>query len=294
MAYRMISLTIQQSVILAKQALHPFEQALFEAEILLAFTLDQPRSYLHAWPEQCLSSAQMAQFMQYLERRARQEPLAYITGSKEFWSLSFLVDQHVLIPRPETELLVELTLSLLDQSKPQQIIDLGTGSGAIAIALATACPRWQIDATDIHPPAIALAKTNARQLGIHSIAFHVGNWFQALEGKTSTLSHQYDIIVSNPPYIGSAEWPTYATTLAFEPRQALVSGETGLDAIIHISQSAQSYLRHGGYLMLEHGASQGKAVRHLLSIMGYQEIRTFTDLAGHQRATIGRFFTCLT
>jgi release factor glutamine methyltransferase len=254
-----------------------------EAEILLAFVLNEPRSALHAWPEKTLNDEQLALFASYLERRTRGEPMAYLMGRRAFWSQDLMVTSHTLIPRPETELMVEEVLLLTkDKLRGMKVADLGTGSGAIALALAHERPSWEIYATDISEEALQIARKNAQQLGLKNVSFYQGNWCTALP------CSDFDIIVSNPPYIAETEWADYAEGLAFEPRLALVSGQDGLEALQDIGLSAKNYLHSSGYLLMEHGFSQGAAVRHLLALAGFEAIRTVRDLAGQERMTLGR------
>jgi len=276
---------IQQSLNEAKHVLSPItDQPVLEAEILLAYVLGKSRAFLYAWPKCLLSDDQIKLFNIYLQRRCRREPVAYITGTKEFWSLSMAMSQDTLIPRPETEMLVEAVLTCYpNDHASKKIADLGTGSGAIGLALAKEKPVWNIYATDISHAALERAKKNASQLTIENINFFQGNWCTALP------RNDFDIIVSNPPYIAEAEWDLYAENLAFEPKNALVSGEDGLDAIRQISQSAKYYLKPGGYLLVEHGYLQADMVRELFAVYGYSHIDSICDLAGHERITLAQY-----
>jgi release factor glutamine methyltransferase len=277
-------MTIRQYLHVARDQLIPFADApLLEAEVLLAHALLQERSYLFAWPEKILSRQQAEQFAGYLKRRTDGEPLAYIVGYKEFWSLQLKVNKETLIPRPETELLVETILTLLPHQGKHLIADLGTGSGAIALALAHERRHWEIYATDHSEAALALANHNAERLSLSHIIFCKGNWCQALPEK------KFDIIVSNPPYIAKTEWNTYAEVLKFEPVQALLSGQDGLDAIREIGKAAINYLKPGGYLLVEHGFMQGEKAQVILKEANYKEIRTILDLKGKQRMAVGRY-----
>lgn len=252
-----------------------------EAEILLAQTLQRPRSYLHAWSNQGLSPGQIDAFSDYVSRRMQHEPIAYITGTREFWSMDLQVTAATLIPRPETELLVELALSLCPADRPLKVADLGTGSGAIALALAQERPAWQISATDISDQALMVAKHNADHHHIKNIQFYQGHWCAALP------SDDFDLIVSNPPYISEAEWESVANDLYFEPRQALVASGNGLDAIETLVPSAKNHVKPGSYLMVEHGFLQGATVRRLFAAAGFCQIRTVRDINGHERVTLG-------
>lgn len=262
----------------------------YDAELLLAHVLQQSRSYLHAHPEALLTTAQADAFSIVIARRAQLEPIPYIIGTQEFWSLEFTVTPHTLIPRPETELLVETTLDLLrdkNQSAPIHLLDLGTGSGAIAIALAHEEPSWQIVATDISEDALIIAQQNANTHHADNISFYQGAWYAALFNAPS--STKFNAIISNPPYITEIEWPEYAQGLKFEPKSALTSGQDGLDAIREIIQQAKSHLKPGGYLLLEHGYAQGAQVRELMQQSGCVEIRTKSDLSNQDRITLGRY-----
>lgn len=274
-------MTLRQTLNEAKEKLarHILNAAL-DAEVLLAFTLQRPRSYLHAWPEYELTLEQTQHFAESLARRCQREPLAYIIGKREFWSLELEVNCDTLIPRPETELLVETALKLHGHHCIK-VADLGTGSGAIALALAHERPAWQIFATDISESALQIANKNAQNLMLKTISFYQGDWAAALP------QDKLDMIISNPPYIGQAEWTAYAEGLEFEPRQALVSGQQGLDAITAIIKTSRAYLRPQGYLLIEHGHKQGEAVRELLTLNAYAEINTLTDWAGKERVTLG-------
>lgn len=258
------------------------DQSALEAEILLAHVLDKPRSYLRAFAEENLSEEAQQQFAQVLQRRLQREPIAYITGKKEFWSLDFIVTSDTLIPRPETELLVETILTLFPKEESIKVADLGTGSGAIAIAIAHERPMWQITAVDVSENALQIARNNAQQFALNNVSFCHSNWCTALPAT------DFDVIVSNPPYIAETEWEAYAEGLAFEPTSALVSGTDGLDAIREISQAATEYLKPGGYLLMEHGFWQGEAVRQILLANGYKEVHSLLDLSGQERATMGQ------
>jgi len=256
------------------------EEHKLEAEVLLMFALEKPRSFLHAWPEKKLTEKQSEVFQQLIKLRLKGEPIAYITGEKEFWSLPLKITADVLIPRPETELLVELALEKLDHDKNSKVADLGTGSGAIALALAHERPNWKITATDSSTNALKIAEENASLLHINNITFKSGRWCEAL------TENDYDLIISNPPYVAENDSYLKQGDLPFEPQQALTSGVDGLDDIKSIIQQSQIYLKPGGWLMLEHGYDQEKPVAVLLNEAGYQAIHCYHDLAGHPRASI--------
>mgnify|MGYP003574944316 CR=1 FL=1 len=250
-----------------------------DAEILLADVLKKPRNYLYAWPEKKLSNSVQQHFLRVLKRRLMREPIAYIRGQVEFWSLSLDVT-NTLIPRPETECLVELILEYAGQGT-RRLADLGTGSGAIALAIASERIHWEIVATDINEAALVTAQQNAARLGLDHIHFKRGDWCQA-------LSDTFDFIVSNPPYIGKREWPKYAENLAYEPKEALLSGPDGLNDIKKIVASACNFLKPDGLLFLEHGSHQGPAVRDILMAAQLIEVQTCKDLSNHERVTFGK------
>jgi release factor glutamine methyltransferase len=260
------------------------DTAALDAEVLLAHVLRQSRAYLHAWPEYQLTNSESQQFADLLQRRLQREPIAYLTGHKEFWSLDLLVNADTLVPRPETELLVETALNLFpDNLQRIKVIDLGTGSGAVALSLANERPRWEVMAIDVSENALNTARENAQRLGLQRVSFHLSNWFTALP----TCS--VDLVVANPPYLSEVEWPEYAKGLAFEPRSALVSGEDGLHDIRLICRDVHQCLRRGGYLLIEHGLAQGAAVRALLTAAGFCKVNTLVDLAQNERVTMGEF-----
>lgn len=278
----MSDLTIAQALLWAKTQLAQnieIEDAMFEAQILLAHSMMQSRAYLMTWPDKIINEDQLKQFTSVIQRRLQNEPIAYIVGKREFWSLELEVNTDTLIPRPETELLVETALRILPPNA--KVADLGTGSGAIALALASERPEWQVTATDIKLATLQVAKANAARLHLSNVHFLQGIWCDALVEK------DYDAIISNPPYIAQSEWAAYASGLAFEPRDALVSGDDGLQDIRIISKQALHYLRSAGFLLLEHGFSQGEAVRAILISDGYTNVHSICDLAMLERMTIG-------
>jgi len=258
------------------------DSARLDAEVLLGHVLQQPRSHLHAWPEKRLSSESREHFNQLLQRRLKGEPVAYLTGEREFWSLPLSVTTDTLIPRPETETLVAQALRRIPAGRSQLIADLGTGSGAIALAIARERPQCQIIATDIAAAAIKTARNNARRLGIRSIEFHCGHWCEPLTGM------QFDMIVSNPPYIADTDPHLLSADVRFEPRSALVAGPQGMDDLEQIAHCATSHLQPGGWLLMEHGYDQGKFARKLLKDTGFKAIIDHTDDAGQDRVIAGR------
>jgi release factor glutamine methyltransferase len=264
----------------ARQKLADSPSARFDTEILLAHVLESSRSFLYANPELELTHKRAEQFKKLVKRRALGQPVAYLTGSSEFWSLPLRVTPAVLIPRPETELLVETAIERIPPEADWRIADLGTGSGAIALAIASERQKCEIHATDISPAAIDIARDNARQLGLGHIFFHCGSWGEPLQGK-------FHLVLSNPPYIDADDPHLRQGDLRFEPQTALTPGPDGLDAIRQISQFAGSVLLEGGWLMLEHGWEQGTQCRETLASAGFVDIRTLRDLQGHERVTLG-------
>jgi release factor glutamine methyltransferase len=260
------------------------DSARLDAEIILAHVFNQQRSYLRAHADDELSPADNQNYAALIARRRQGEPIAYLTGHKEFWSLDLRVNQDTLIPRPETELLIEAVLELFpDQTQCIKAADLGTGSGAIALALASERPHWEVSAVDMSDSALCTARDNAQRLRINNVSFYLGDWFTALPER------EFDLVVSNPPYLSKEEWPAYADGLAFEPESALLSGEDGLDAIRQICRTAHQYIRPGGVLLVEHGFLQGQSVRDLFILVGCSGVQTIRDLSGQDRITIGRF-----
>ena len=278
-------LTIDQALSLASARLSDVSDGMprLEAEVLLAFTLEQPRTHLFAWPEKNLTPRQGSDFESLLTRRIQGEPTAYLTGRKEFWSMQFRVTPETLIPRPETEQLVERALHRVPSDAPWQIADLGTGCGVIAAAIASERPLSEIIATDISVQALAVAENNFRHLGLANIRCAPGTWCAALpRGKS------FDLIVSNPPYIAAGDPHLNRGSLPWEPAPALAAGKDGLDDIRRIIDQAIDHLKADGWLLLEHGWDQGTQVRALLTQAGYRENRTRQDLAHRERVSEGR------
>jgi release factor glutamine methyltransferase len=258
------------------------ESARLDAEVLLASCLGKPRSYLHTWPERSIDQRELECFGQLLRRRARGEPVAHLTGEREFWSLPLAVTPDTLIPRPETETLVEQALDKLPPDTPLRVADLGTGSGAIALAIATERPRCEIIATDISEPALTVARHNAERLGLDNVRFIAGDWCESLP------AGRFDVILSNPPYVAERDPHLDSGDVRFDPRQALVAGPEGMDALRLIARCANDHLHQGGWLIVEHGYDQGGKVMQLLQAEGYSEISIHNDGAGLSRVTMGR------
>ena len=256
--------------------------AQLDAELLLAFVIEKPRSYLYTWPDKTVSEAQVVAFMALLERRQCGEPVAYLLGRQGFWTLDLQVAEHTLIPRADTELVVEAALQLADASSALKVLDLGTGTGALALALASERPLWAVTGVDRIESAVALAQNNQRQLQLANVEFVLSHWFSAL------TAQRYDLIVSNPPYIADNDPHLQQGDVRFEPLSALVSGPDGLDDIRLIIAQAPSYLTANGWLLLEHGFDQASAVRELLQQAGFIDVSSQRDLSGHQRISLGR------
>jgi release factor glutamine methyltransferase len=278
-----VGLTIAAMLAFAIEQLSSVDSPRLEAEILLSHLLGVRRSYLLAWSENVLTVAQFRLFQQWVARRVEGEPIAYIVGYKEFWSLPLQVTVDTLIPRPETELLVEQVLARLPVDSQAQVVDLGTGTGAIALALAKERPRCRLIATDISLAALAVAKANAQRLGLAAqIQWIHSDWWTNLGAITAT------VIVANPPYIAEHDIHLTQGDVRFEPRHALVAGKEGLTAICLLIDHAKSYLSPQGWLLLEHGYLQAQAVQQLFQQQGYQAIETYFDLSGHPRVTVGK------
>lgn len=254
--------------------------ARLDVELLLAAALGKSRSYLHTWPERIVPTEAAVAFAGFLQRRRDGEPVAYILGQQGFWKIDLEVAPHTLIPRPETELLVEAALQLLPAT-PAQVLDLGTGTGAIALALASERPVWQVTAVDRVSEAVALAERNRERLRLANARVLESRWFSALAGE------RFDLIVSNPPYIAAADPHLSAGDVRFEPASALVSGADGLDDLRLIIGEAPEHLNAGGWLLLEHGYDQAAAVRELLTRHGFEQVESRQDLAGHERISLG-------
>ncbi len=258
------------------------DSAKLDAQVLLLDVLQKPRSYLFSWPEKHLTAQQQQLFDSYCQRRLKGEPVAHITGTREFWSLPLQVNATTLIPRPDTETLVEVALDL-PLNDDAKVLDLGTGTGAIALALASEKSNWQITGVDRIAQAVALSTINKQRLGLQHVTFLQSNWF-------SEVSNQkFDLIVSNPPYIEHDDEHLNQGDVRFEPRSALVADDDGMADIKHIITQARDYLAPNGYLLFEHGYQQSTKVHSFFAQMAYTNILTVKDLANNDRVTFAQW-----
>jgi release factor glutamine methyltransferase len=272
--------TIAQILANAARALCAYSDSpRLDAELLLGKVLGLSRSSLIAHDTRLLEAADESAYASLIQQRARGVPIAYLTGWREFWSLPLMVTPDVLVPRPETESLVQQALQVMPAETAVSVLDLGTGSGAIALSLASERPRWHVTAVDLSPQALKVAAQNSVVLGLSRIQWRLGNWFEAVPGE------HFHLIVANPPYIGEGD-PALAR-LAAEPSMALAAGSTGLDALELIIAHAPRHLHASGWLVLEHGATQAPAVTTLLAQHGFTSVATFPDFSGKPRVTLG-------
>jgi len=258
------------------------ESSALDAELLLAFCLNKNRSYLFTWPENILNEDQASCFEQLIKERLNDYPIAYLLGTKAFWTLDLIVTPDVLIPRPETELLVEIALKKIRNLHSPKILDLGTGSGAIALALASERKDANITACDFSKKAVEVAKKNAKNNNLEkNVTFIESNWFSNIN------SHDFDLIVSNPPYIAPND-PHLIQTIRHEPLQALVAENAGMSDIQNIIKNAKQYLKKGGWLMIEHGYDQAQKTLKLLTDNDLTEAKNYLDLAKNPRLTLAK------
>jgi release factor glutamine methyltransferase len=257
------------------------DSASLDAEVLLCKVLGKQRSYLRAWPEKVLNATEIAAYWRLCEQRQQGHPISYITGQKEFWSRDFVVTPDVLIPRPDTEILIELALNLTPNHQSTKIIDLGTGSGIIAITLAAERPMAEIIATDLSSAALECAQENATRHNISNIRFIRSDWFSHL------ADGGFDFIISNPPYIAEDDDHLEQGDLRFEPISALRAADNGLSDIKIIATEARFHLNSGGHLLIEHGYNQELQVQKLFTDLNYHQVVTYRDYAGQPRATLG-------
>ena len=279
-------MSVAQCLQLAPRLAAVSDSARLDVELILCHVLQKNRTWLFTWPDKLLSAEQQQQFQQFFARRLNGEPIAHILGQREFWSLPLYCDNSTLIPRPDTELLVETCLQIFAQDKPQQLrrlLDLGTGTGAIALALASEQPQWQLLAVDQSSAAICLAEKNRAHLGFTNVRLQQSDWFAQI-----AAGELFDAILSNPPYIDAQDPHLHQGDLRFEPRSALVAANQGLADIDIILAQSPGYLRPTGWVLLEHGCDQGEAVRDLFARYGYRQIQTRCDLGGNERVTLGQ------
>lgn len=271
--------SIKQALLRAQELVGVSDSPRIDVEVILAWILQKDRSYLFTWPEKTLDLQQQAEFDRAFLRRLNGEPVAYIIGQKEFWSLPFYTDASTLIPRPDTELLVEIALTLLPKSACN-ILDLGTGTGAIAIALATERPDCKLLAVDYSESAVNLALRNVKNLNVANVAVTQSDWYSSVSGK-------FSLIVSNPPYIEESDHHLQEGDVRFEPRSALVASDDGLADIRIIVQRAHHYAEPNAWVLVEHGYGQKQAVQAIFHEAGLNHISTRQDYAGRDRVTIG-------
>jgi release factor glutamine methyltransferase len=276
-------MNIQQALQQASRRLSETSpSAMLDAQVLLTHVLSCNTAHLAAWPEKELNEEQQASYLHLLEQRQQGIPVAHLTGSREFWSLIFSVDNSTLIPRPETETLIEFILDRFSDIGKLKLLDMGTGTGAIAISIAKEKPGWEIVASDISEQALVLAAKNSNQHQTKNVTFIHSDWFNDIE------QGGFDIIVSNPPYIASDDPHLSQGDVRFEPESALSSGNSGMDDIEHICVKAKEYLSDNGWLIVEHGYDQAKLVADCFANNGYSEITQRQDLSGHYRMTAGK------
>lgn len=266
----------------ARQRLHASgsESAHRDAELLMRAVLGKSAMWLYTHDDQCFSPEQAQQFAALLQRREQGEPVAHLTGERGFWTLDLRVNAHTLIPRPETEMLVEFALEKIPAGATAAILDLGTGSGAIALAVKSERPSCRVTAVDASSDALAVARDNAGRLGL-DVEYLPGDWFTPLGAR------RFQLILSNPPYIPAEDVHLGQGDVRFEPRSALVSGVDGLDDIRRLVQAAPAHLLPGGWLALEHGHDQSVPVRAIMQAAGFQGVASRCDLNGHERITFG-------
>lgn len=252
-----------------------------DAELLLAFAMDRPRSFVVGFPEHGVPAAEIARYQRLVERREAGVPVAYLTGRREFYSLSLTVSSATLVPRPETELLVDAVLGRLPDDEPARVLDAGSGCGAVALAIKHHRPYCRMVAVECSAPALEVAFSNGARLGL-CVDWVQSDWFSAL------ADGSFDFIAANPPYVRANDEALFAGDLRHEPRVALDGGEDGLECLLEIIEETPRVLSTGGTLLLEHGSDQATAVRTLLRHSGFCGIRTHRDLAGHERVTLGR------
>ncbi|MBU2711284.1 peptide chain release factor N(5)-glutamine methyltransferase [Zooshikella harenae] len=283
----MTELTIAQALAMARDLEAVCDEPEVDVEHLLCFVLQQPRSYCFTWPEKTLSNEQQAVFIALLNARKSGQPVAHLVGERGFWKFDLEVSSATLIPRADTELLVETVLQHHAKVQGNHVLDLGSGTGAIALALAYERPNWHVLGVDVVPEAVSLAKRNQQRIGINNIQFFESDWFAAIP-----KTEQFNIIVSNPPYIDACDPHLLKGDVRFEPKSALVAEQKGMAAINHIALTSTRYLKSDGRLYFEHGFQQAEAVRQLLTKLGYTQVQSAFDFGGNERITWGIWPSC--
>jgi release factor glutamine methyltransferase len=258
------------------------DSPLLDAEVLLGFVLGKPRTYLRAWCDNTLTDLQYATFDTLIKQRLQGVPVAYLTGTREFWSRDFTVTADVLIPRPDTELLIELSLALIPKNKAVKLIDLGTGSGIIAITIAAERPNAHVIAVDASLATLSVAQHNARQHQLTHIEFYQSDWF------TNVPDMLFDYVISNPPYIDPEDAHLQQGDVRFEPQTALIADDQGLSDIKIIAATALRYLKPAGHLLIEHGYNQASQVQAIFNVLAYDKVQSYRDLSGQSRVTYGQ------
>ena len=277
-------MNISQAIADAKNQLHGFTDSVqADVELLLCHVLECNRTWLHTWPEKELTHEQITHFKTLINKRREHQPVAYLTGKRGFWSFELDVNESTLIPRPETELLVENALEKIPPDSTMKILDLGTGSGAIALAIAHERPYCHVTAIEQSAAALEIAINNSQSLNLKNITFIHGNWFEPVQGK------RFDLIASNPPYIAEQDEHLTQGDVQHEPLTALASGKDGLNDIRHLISRASNHLNQNGWLILEHGFDQNKVIQQLFTQSGYHQILQINDLSGHVRVSMGKY-----
>lgn len=279
----MANLTVAQAIAWATHTLkNTSDSPKLDAEVLLLHVLDKPKSYLFTWPEAELTEVQLSTFKKLIAERETGHPVAHLVGVREFWSLELEVNNSTLIPRPDTETLVEKALNL-DLPTNAKMLDLGTGTGAIALSLASEQSNWQITAVDYSEQAVALAKRNQQKHALNNVTIMQSDWFSAVPNQ------QFDLIVSNPPYIDALDEHLSQGDVRFEPKSALVAPDNGMADIKLIIEQARQYLAPNGYLLIEHGYQQALLLQEFFAQMAYSNILTIKDMAGCDRVTMAQW-----
>ena len=259
-----------------------------DAEVLLGAVLARDRAYLFAYSDRIIDETARDIFQHYIERRKEGEPVAYIIGKREFWSLLLEVNDSTLIPRPDTEILVETALQRCVKEQAT-VLDLGTGTGAIALALASEKPGWHIEAVDLHADAVALATLNANNLALNHVRIYQSHWFAEVRANTLVPDARFDLIISNPPYIAATDPHLARGDVRFEPHSALIAEHDGYADLFFIAEHARNFLCDNGFLLLEHGFEQAEKMRHYLQRLGYVDVQTVSDYGGNDRVAVARW-----